>query len=161
MVGQRAQPFERPETAYPSRSRAMPGKIGLRESEHSVLAAGTIQNAPERWYHYRTIPSELGRSERGCRRSVTAVGARLTTVGQANPRRSVDLRGKQPLNLPIPDPCVPPRQALKLKLLPVPQRTSFSGITFRARSTKFWPLQCIGMTCSMSNLFSPAITVCR
>ena len=42
-------------------------------------------------------------------------------------------------------------------MLPVPQSTSFSGISRLARSMKFCPLQCIGMTCSRSNFFSSAI----
>jgi hypothetical protein len=33
-----------------------------------------------------------------------------------------------------------------VKRLPVVQSTSFSGISCLARSTKFWPLQCIGRT---------------
>ncbi len=53
------------------------------------------------------------------------------------------------------------RYAVKVKLLPVPQSTSFSGISRLARSMKFCPLQCIGITCSRSNFLSSAITCPR
>lgn len=45
------------------------------------------------------------------------------------------------------DPAYPATaQAVNVKLLPVPQSTSFSGISLPARSMKFCPLQCIGIT---------------
>ena len=53
------------------------------------------------------------------------------------------------------------RYAVNVKLLPVAQSTSFSGISCLARSTKFCPLQCIGSTCSRSNFLSSAITLRR
>jgi hypothetical protein len=54
-----------------------------------------------------------------------------------------------------------PGHAVNVKVLPVPQSTSFSGISRLARSMKFCPLQCMGMTCSRSNFFSSAITFAR
>jgi hypothetical protein len=52
----------------------------------------------------------------------------------------------------------PSGYATNWKLLPVVQSTSFSGISCFARSMKFVPLQCMGNTCSRSNLFNSAIT---
>jgi hypothetical protein len=46
-----------------------------------------------------------------------------------------------------------------VKLLPVPHSTSFSGISLLARSTKFCPLQRIGITCSRSNFYLAEIVV--
>jgi hypothetical protein len=51
--------------------------------------------------------------------------------------------------------------AVNVKVLPVPQSTSFSGISRLAKSMKFCPLQCMGITCSRSNFFSSAITLAR
>jgi hypothetical protein len=41
----------------------------------------------------------------------------------------------------------------------VVQSTSFSGIACLAKSMKFWPLQCIGRTCSRSKFFNTAFTI--
>ena len=50
-------------------------------------------------------------------------------------------------------------QTVNAKLLPVLHSTSFSGISFVARSTKFGPLQCIGITCSRWNFYLAEIAV--
>jgi hypothetical protein len=50
-------------------------------------------------------------------------------------------------------------RAVNVKLLPAPHSTSFSGISLLARSTKFCPLQRIGLTCSRWNFYLAEIIV--
>lgn len=51
--------------------------------------------------------------------------------------------------------------APKVNWLPVVHSTRACGISILARSMKFWPLQCMGNTCSTSSALRPAMTCFR
>jgi hypothetical protein len=79
------------------------------------------------------VSGGLGHGRSHCQTRTAVVGS----VSERTPEPVVTRKMRRKL---------PEAQAVKVKLLPVPHSTSFSGISFAARSTKFCPLQCIGIT---------------
>ncbi len=131
----------------PRRRQAMTAAVAPDLSECArTFEARQAQRAIALLGHHPQPPSSLaitGRRTSLCPRGTPSGAERVTTTC------------RPPAAKWIREP-----QAVNVKLLPVAHSTSFSGISCFARSTKFWPLQCIGITCCISNFASSAIT-CR